>query len=119
MQPHLVIAWIVSALAGSAIYVALMFIQLWPRFPSLKVVLRFAAFATASALVIQLAYGGLLYVILKPLGLFRLPLVVLAYLVPVFLVGWRFADTTDDLLGMAPWLAIATALAAVFWFLAR
>jgi len=71
------------------------------------------------ALVLQLLYGGALSAVLQPRGLFTLPVLILAYVVPIGLVGLKLADTTSDVLGIVPWLLFGLVLACSFWAVMR
>lgn len=48
-----------------------------------------------ACLAVQLVYGGLLYVLLVSLGWFKLPVVLLAYLVPVAVLA-HMSDVPKD-----------------------
>jgi hypothetical protein len=89
------------------------------RLPAFRGILRLTLLAAGSSLTIQLVYGSLLLIVLKPIGLFRPPVILFAYLVPVLLLSWYMSNTTNDLIGTIPWLVFASILALVFWFFAR
>src|SRR5262245_27523869 len=95
---RLFIAWVVSAFVGLAVcFLALVTVGAisevyrWGRIPDPNALLfplgLFPAGVYACAfgvlLVLQLAYGSLVYFVLRRLGLLNLPLVLLAYLVPI------------------------------------
>lgn len=71
------------------------------------------------ALVFQLLYGGVVYVILRRLGLFNLLMVLLAYLGPLAVIVWLGSDREKDIIEAIPRLALVSILALVGWFLAR
>jgi hypothetical protein len=56
-------------------------------------------FAFGSALIVQLVYGGILYVALKRLDWLNLPIILLAYVAPVIAFSWHASDTTNDIVG--------------------
>ncbi len=70
------------------------------------------------ALVVQIIYGGLLYLALAPRGGLRLWVILLAYVVPVALFGWHASDTSADIVGTVRWIGFASLVALVFWFFA-
>lgn len=117
----LLVPWLASSFVFSLMFVALMFVTVWLETsapPPLVMVLRGALGTFALGLVIQFAYGGLVYVILTRTGLWNVWTVSLAYLLPVGLFGWHASDTTQDILGTIRWLAFALIVAAVSWFFA-
>jgi hypothetical protein len=121
MPQHLIIAWIASAVANSAAFGAWVFISAGLNGsppPAPKGFLRLMLFAFGSSLMIQIVYGGLLYIALKRFGLFNFPVVLLAYLIPVILFSWHASDTSNELIGTIPWLVFGSILALVFWFFA-
>jgi hypothetical protein len=126
------IAWVASALVGvvvflfaSAIVGGVSSAYSWGRLPDWGAILftfwllpaGVYASAFAFLLVLQFAYGGLLYWVLRRLGLYNLPLVLLAYLAPI--TGLALSGAAAPQIANAiPLLACGTALAAVGWFLA-
>jgi hypothetical protein len=126
---RLLVAWIASALAG---FVAERFgtliavaIPTWKHllhWTDVLFILRVIpasvyAYAFVVFLILQLAYGGLLYLVLTRLGLFNLPLVLLAYLVPI--AGFALMDIGAPARHAIPVFTAGTALAVVGWFVAR
>lgn len=116
----LLVTWLASSLAFSLMLVAFMFVTVWldtsappPPITVVRGVLGFFALG----LVIQFAYGGLVYVILTRAGLWNVWTVSLAYLLPVALFGWHASDTTQDILGTIRWLVCALIVGVVSWFL--
>jgi hypothetical protein len=116
----LLITWLASSFAFALMIVAFMFVSVWldtsappPPMTVVRGVLGFLALG----LVIQFAYGGLVYVILTRAGLWNVWTVSLAYLLPVALFGWHASDTTQDILGTIRWLVFALIVAVVSWFL--
>lgn len=121
MSP-LVLAWLLSALAFCIAYLGWMFLAIWLEGgvpPSPLGVLRGGLFVLAASLIVQLGYGGLIYVFLTRTGLWSLWTVALAYLAPVLWFSWAASDTTRDITGTIPWLVFALIVAAVSWFFAR
>jgi hypothetical protein len=114
-------AWLVSALAFSVAFVAWMFVTVWLEGsvpPGPFGVLRLSLFVLCASLIVQLGYGGLIYVILTRVGLWSVWTVALAYLLPVILFSWSASDTTQDILGTIPWLVFASIVAVVSWLFA-
>lgn len=129
---RLLIAWVVSALAGVVAYVvaalivaAFSTLYAWgPQLNGLRIVLRTVPMiaythAVAFFLILQFTYGGFVYLVLSRLGLFNLPLVLLAYLAPVGGLFLMQAATQGHFANAIPTLAAAAALAVVGWLLAR
>jgi hypothetical protein len=117
----LAVAWLASAFAFSIAFIAWMFVTVWLEgsVPPRPVgVLRLGVFAVGASLVVQLGYGGLIYVILTRMGLWSIWTVALAYLLPAVLFSWSASDITQDILGTIPWLVFALIVAAVTWFFA-
>jgi len=117
----LVAAWLASALAFSIAYIAWMFVSIWREgsvLPQTIGILRLGLFAFGAALIVQLVYGGLIYVILTRIGFWSIWTVALAYLLPVVLFSWHASDTTQDIFGTIPWLVFALIVAVVSWLLA-
>jgi hypothetical protein len=130
-QMRLLIAWVVSALAGLVVYViaalivaAISTLYAWgPKLNGLLISLRSVpaiadTHAVAFFLFLQFTYGGLVYLLLRRLGLFNLPLVFLAYLAPIAGIALNIGAPAW-LANAIPMLAAGTALAVVGWFLAR
>ena len=120
LSGHLAVAWLASAFAFSLSFVVFMFVtaQLEGAHPTLRGYFRVGFLAFGAGLLVQLVFGGFLYIVLSRIGLFRWWAVVLAYVVPVALFGWYVSDTTQDLLGTIPWLLFALIVALVTWFFA-
>lgn len=145
---HLLIAWVASAFAGflaervsTLVILTAWNIPAWERLsgglpnprcfleafsytcPKLFVFrpVPLGAYPLVFFLVFQLVYGGLLYLALRRLGLFNLPPVLLAYLVPALAWAWIpiYATLGVVFLVLIPPLAAGTALALVGWLLAR
>ena len=51
-------------------------------------------------------------------GLWRLRTVALAYLLPVFMIGWFGIDTPREAWGMIAWVIFACLVTFVSWFFA-
>ena len=117
----LVFASAASAVCFAVAYVAFMLIaaQAEGAHPPAGVFLRAAFIAAVIAFAVQLTYGGALRRLLQPRRLFTLPVVLLAYLIPITVIGLLLADTTGDLLGIVPWLVFAVVLSTSFWLAAR
>jgi hypothetical protein len=117
----LLVPWLASSFAFSLMLVAWMFVTSWleaSALPHPVIVVRLALGAFAVGLVIQFAYGGLVYVILTRAGLWNVWTVSLVYLLPVALFGWHAGDTTQDIFGTIRWLVFALIVALVSWFFA-
>jgi hypothetical protein len=115
----LLVPWLASSLAFSLMQVAWMFVTVWletSALPPPTMAVRGVLGFFALGLVIQFAFGGLVYVILTRLGLWNVLTVSLAYLLPVVLFSYHASDTTQDLLGTIPWLVFALIVALVTWF---
>ena len=118
----LVIAWIASALAGSFAHIAgriigaaLLGVPL--GMPSPLGLLYFSLLMFCIGLIVQLVYGGLLYVVLKNIGLLNFPIVILAYLIPTIIL-WVFgSDRYKDLLMGISWLLQGLTLGLVSWMI--
>jgi hypothetical protein len=67
---------------------------------------------------VQLFYGGLVYLVLTRAGLWNFWVVALAYLAPLFAIGWFVVDTTREARGMIGWVILACIVAFVSWFFA-
>lgn len=65
----------------------------------------------------QFIYGGLLQRLLRPRGMFRLNILLLAYIAPILVVGLGLANTFGDLVGLVPWLCFAAVTSTVFWLI--
>ena len=117
---HLIFAWATSALAFALAFVAWMVItaHLEGATPPARGYWRVGVLAFGAGLVIQLFYGGLLYVALSRIGLFNPVVVAIAYLIPVVIFSWYASNTFQDLLGTIPWLVFALVVSLVFWFFA-
>jgi hypothetical protein len=130
---RLLIAWVTSALAGALAFSLAVTISApiakWlmyghpPQWDDLLFLFRIVpgaayAYAFVMLLIFQLAYGGLLYLVLRRLSLFNLPWVLLAYLAPVAVIAltWSAAPKVANAI---PMLTAGTTLAVVGWFLAR
>jgi TRAP-type mannitol/chloroaromatic compound transport system permease small subunit len=70
-------------------------------------VILLGLFAFGGALIVQLIYGGILYVVLKRLDWLNLPIILLAYVAPVIAFSWHASDTTNDIVGTIPWIVFA------------
>jgi len=118
---HLLSAWVVSAVAFSAAFVAWMFISVnlieGSVLPKPVGILRLSVIALSACLIFQLLYGGLVYLGLTRTGLWSIWTVVLAYVTPVVLFSWSVSDTTQDLLGTIPWIVFALIIATMTWAL--
>jgi hypothetical protein len=118
---QLIVAWIVSALIVPAAYlawvvVALVFLGAGPTQPLRMLQSILTVFG--GALVFQLLYGGFVYVVLKKLGLLKLPTALLGYLVP--LIAFQFlGDGPPTAPIEAVPLVLAFMLALVGWFFVR
>src|SRR5262245_42570425 len=73
---------------------------------SLSAILHLASLALGAAIVVQFLYGGLIYVLLTRIGLWRLWIVALAYLVPLLVLGWFTIDTPREGWGMIGWVVL-------------
>jgi hypothetical protein len=117
----LLVPRLASSFAFALMFVAFMVVTVWLETsapPSPIMVVRGAFGFFALGLVIQFAYGGLVYVILTRASLWNIWTVSLAYLLPVALFGWHASDTTQDILGTIRWLVFALIVAVVSWFFA-
>ncbi len=115
----LLVPWLASSFAFSLMFVAFMLVTVWLETlapPPAIMVARGALGFFALGLVIQFAYGGVVYLVLTRAGLWNLWTVSLAYLLPVALFGWHASDTTQDILGTIRWLVFALIVAVVSWF---
>lgn len=119
MPNHLLLAWLAPALAFSLMFVAWMFVTvtLEGAVPPLKGYFRVGLLAFGSGLIIQLIYGGFLYITLFRAGLLQWWAVLIAYVLPVLLFSWWASDTMQDILGTLPWLVFTTVVALLSWFL--
>jgi hypothetical protein len=128
-------AWIASALAGAAAYpiglcVAIWLLEKWIPGPDTLAgrsvlglglmisILRMVPYVFVACLVVQLIYGGLLYVLFRSLGWFNLPVVLLAYIVPVAALA-LMSDVPKDAIMQISNLTCGVALAVMGWLLAR
>jgi hypothetical protein len=116
---NLVIAWFASALAGAVVFLAGeiavgAFMGAPIAIPITARSLKFMALVFAFGLVVQLLYGGLVYLALRRGGL-NLAAVFLAYFVPVFLFCAAGSDTGKSAMMSIPVLLWASALAVVAW----
>ena len=128
---RLITAWVVSALVFPVAYIgwgmySRAFLEAAPSPPltllrSLLTLsnLRFFLTFFGGALVFQLLYGGVVYVILRRLGLFNLLMVLLAYLGPLAVIVWLGSDQKKDIIEAIKPLALLSILALVSWFLAQ
>src|SRR5262245_66494578 len=110
---QLVTAWLASALAGAVAYpIGVVIAAALQGVPSVVWTgfLRFNLYVFAFCLVLQLVYGGLLYLVLTRVGLISLPLVLMAYVVPLMLFVWAASDRSQDLITAIPWLLCAASL---------
>jgi len=118
----LAVAWLASAFAFSIAFVGWMFVTVWLEGsvpPGRFGILRLGLFAFGAGLIVQLGYGGLIYVFLSRTGLWNVWTVAFAYLLPVALFSWSASDTTNDILGtMSVALCFALIVAMVSWFFA-
>jgi hypothetical protein len=115
----LLVPWLASSFAFAVLFVAFMVVTVWLETsapPPPIMVIRGALGFFALGLVIQFAYGGLVYIILTRAGLWNVWTVLLAYLLPVALFGWHASDTTQDILGTIRWLVFALIVSLVSWF---
>ncbi|WP_315703531.1 MULTISPECIES: hypothetical protein [unclassified Bradyrhizobium] len=114
------IAWLASSAAFSIAFVA--FMIFWAGldgvYPGLKGISRLAGVTIGSALALQLVYGGLVYLLLTRIGVWRLWAVTLAYLI-LWVLAWNSIDTSREAWGMLAWLVFACLVAWVFWFVAK
>lgn len=118
---NLVIAWLASSAAFSVAFVGFMLFWAWLDDGTLRsssAIFRLGLLAMSAALVVQLSYGGLVYLVLSRAGLWNFWLVVLAYLLPLFAFGWFAIDTRREAFGMIAWVIFAFIVAWVSWFLA-
>jgi hypothetical protein len=130
---RLLIAWVASTLAGVVAFSLAVTISapisVWliygrlPEWNDIHFLFRIVpsaayAYAFVMLLMFQLAYGGLLYLVLRRLGLFNLPLVLLAYFVPITGIA-LIGSAAPKIANAIPMLTAGTALAVVGWFLAR
>jgi hypothetical protein len=117
----LVVAWLTSSAAFSFAFVGFMLLWVWLDDGTLRplgAILRLASLALGAALIVQLLYGVLVYVLLTRLGLWRLWIVALAYLVPLLVISWFTTDTPREAWGTIGWVILLCIVAYVFWFLA-
>ena len=121
MIKPLVVAWLASSAAFSIAFVSFMLLWVWlddGTLRPLSATLRLASLALGAALIVQLLYGGLVYVLLTRIGLWRLWVVALAYLVPLLVIGWLTIDTVREVWGMIGWVIALCIVAYVSWFFA-
>ncbi|HET7885280.1 MAG TPA: hypothetical protein VFL62_03540 [Bradyrhizobium sp.] len=115
------IAWLASSAAFSAAFVGFMVFWTWLDDRTLRsgsAILRLGLLTISAALVVQLLYGGLVYLVLSGAGLWKFWLVVLAYLFPLFVFGWFAIDTRREAFGMIAWVVFSFIVAWVSWFFA-
>jgi hypothetical protein len=115
---RLLVAWIVSASVSAFAACVGMWLAGWLLGLPLGWLSGFLTFFLAMLgfyLVLQLVYGGLLYVVLGRLGWRTLPVVLFAYLVPVIVLT---LVTTDITVGV-PNLIGGTSLAVLGWRLTQ
>ena len=113
---------IASALAGSFAHIAgrmigatLLGVPL--GVPPLLGLLYFSLLMFGIGLIVQLVYGGLLYVVLKNIGLLNFPIVILAYLIPTIILWVSGSDRYKDLLMGISWLLQGLTLGLVSWII--
>jgi hypothetical protein len=121
---RLLVAWLASALAGAVAEPIGRCIAFWLLggapwgWGLLTSILRMVPYVFVACLVIQLVYGGILYMALTRLSWFNLPVVLLAYVLPV--VAFAYAsDTPKDAIMAISYLTLWMTLAIVGWLLAR
>ncbi len=117
----LVIAWLASSAAFAIAFTGFMVLWVWlddGSFRPWSATLRLGLLTAGAALVVQFFYGGLVCFLLTRAGLWSLWTVALAYLLPVFVIGWLTIDTEREALGMIAWVIFACLVACVSWFLA-
>jgi len=117
----LVIAWLASSAAFSIAFVGFMLLWVWLDDGTLRplgAIVRLGLLAIGAALIVQLVYGGLVYLLLTRLGLWNLWTALLAYLAPLLEIGWFTVDTKREAWGMIGWGILACIVAWVSWFLA-
>ena len=115
---RLMIAWIASAFAGAVAYPAggLIAATLMGARPALSSgLLIFGLYVLVFCLVLQLVYGGLLYLMLGKLGMLNLPVLIVAYLAPIALWVSVGGDTGKDLLMAIPKILCGLSVAVVTW----
>src|SRR5690242_17835091 len=98
----LVIAWLASSAAFSIAFVGFMLLWVWLDDGTLRplgAVVRLGLLAIGAALIVQLVYGGLVYLLLTRLGLWNLWTALLAYLAPLLEIGWFTVDTKREAWG--------------------
>ncbi|AUC97233.1 hypothetical protein CWS35_25540 [Bradyrhizobium sp. SK17] len=118
---NLVLAWLVSSAAFTVAFVGWMIY--WAMsdgapVPSGGAILRLSLIALAAALIVQLVYGGLVYLILTRSGLWSIWTIAFVYLLPVFFIDYGI-DTQREARGMIAWMVFACLVAGVSWFFAR
>jgi hypothetical protein len=122
---HLLTAWVASALAGAVAYpIGALISAALLGAPSvvLRGLLRFNVYylyVLAFCLVLQLVYGGLLYLVLARFGWLTLPVILAAYIVPLILFHWFGSDVPKDLIMAIPHFLVGASLAIVAWLLVR
>jgi len=117
---NFLIAWLASSVAFSIAFVCFMIFWNWldQNPTSWGMIYRLAWLTVGAALVVQLLYGGLVYVLLTRFGLWHLWAVTSTYLL-LWMIAWSAIDTFREALGMIAWLGFANLVALVFWFFAR
>jgi len=116
---NLIAAWLASSLAFSIAFVCFMILWNWldQNPPTWAMIYKLAWVTVGGALVVQFFYGGLIYLVLTRIGLWRLWAVTLAYVL-LWVFAWNGIDTFREAWGMIAWLALACLTAWVFWFVA-
>jgi len=116
----LLVPWLASALAFTIAFICWMFVTVAieeSQPPQPIGIFRLVLFALGASLIVQFAYGGLVYLVLTRLHAWNFWTVSLAYLLPVVLFSWRVSDTTVDIMGTLPWLCFGLLVAVVTWIL--
>jgi hypothetical protein len=126
---HLIVAWIASALAGAIAFTlggliasaalgaptqSFTDMLAWLISPG---VLTFTAYVVAFGLALQLFYGLPLYLGLRALEIFHLPVVLAAYVLPTALLVVLVSDTAKDLIMSLRYIAFAVAVSSVGWLI--
>jgi hypothetical protein len=114
----LIVAWLVSALAGGVAHTAGRAIAaslLGAPFGLSFGLLYFSLLMFALGLVVQLIYGWPLYIFLTNLGLFNPVVVIVAYVLPAMILCFIGSDTPKDLLMGASWVLQGFTLGLITW----
>jgi hypothetical protein len=116
---NFVVAWLASSIAFSIAFVCFMILWNWldQNLPTWPMIYRLAWVTGGAALVVQFFYGGLVYLLLTRIGLWRLWAVTLPYLL-LWMIAWSGIDIFREAWGMVGWLGLAFLIAWVFWFFA-